>query len=192
MESIIKMTSNKRRYFNALPKDAEFFGTPAYAIDPIIKYIPKHVKTIWEPTSGRCDIANYLKKKKYKVKTTDLYPQLDGIEKHNFLTDDFLEDYDMIILNPPFKQMVPFIKRLYEQDKPFMFIAPLHGVTSMKRQKVFAKHGINLILFDLRVHYLMENEKDRDHCPYYSSWFLGNVEFKNRFFFEQLDKKKKY
>ena len=62
----------------------------------------------------------------------------------------------------------------------------------MKRQKVFAKHGINLILFDLRVHYLMENEKDRDHCPYYSSWFLGNVEFKNRFFFEQLDKKKKY
>ena len=59
------MKSNKRRYFNALPKDAEFFGTPAYAIDPIIKYIPKHVKTIWEPTSGRCDIANYLKKKKY-------------------------------------------------------------------------------------------------------------------------------
>ena len=186
------MSSNKRKFFASRPSDAEFFGTPAYAIHPALKYIPKGVTRIWEPTAGRCNIANYLEGKRYNVTTTDKYPQLDGIKQHDFLQDDFIDDYDMIILNPPFKQMLAFIERLYEQDKPFMFIAPMHGIASTKRHKLFKENGINLIIFDLRVHYVQEDEKIRDHCPYYSCWFIGNVEYKNKFFFETIDKKLKH
>ena len=178
----------KRKYFNnKLPSDAEYFGTPDYAIDPIIKYIPKGVKHIWEPTAGQCNIVNRLKHHGYTLTATDKYPQMKSIVRHDFLLDPLLDKYDMIIMNPPFKQMIPFIEKMYEQDKPFMFIGPAHTINSIKRQVMFKKHGINVIAFDKRVEYV---SPDAHHCPYYSHWFLGNVDEKNNLYFEVVKKLK--
>ena len=81
----------KRKYFNnKLPSDAEYFGTPDYAIDPIIKYIPKGVKHIWEPTAGQCNIVNRLKHHGYTLTATDKYPQMKSIVRHDFLLDPLL------------------------------------------------------------------------------------------------------
>lgn len=170
-----------RNYF--VPKEAEYFGTPAYAIYPILKYIPQHVKTIWEPTAGQHNISSVLRKEGFTVVTTDLYPQSDDITRMDFLNDvpDF--DYDMIILNPPFKKTLEFMEVLYKQNKPFMFIAPSHTINSSKRHKMFKKNGVNQIVFDLRVEYT-----ERGSCPYYSSWFLGNVPMQNNIIFENLNK----
>lgn len=170
-----------RNYF--VPKEAEYFGTPAYAIYPILKYIPRHVKTIWEPTAGQHNISSVLRKEGFTVVTTDLYPQSDDITRMDFLNDvpDF--DYDMIILNPPFKKTLEFMDVLYKQNKPFMFIAPSHTINSSKRHKMFKKNSVNQIVFDLRVEYT-----ERGSCPYYSSWFLGNVPMQNKLIFEKLNK----
>ena len=180
----------KRKYFKSkLPVDAEYFGTPSYAIEPIIKYIPSNVKCIWEPTAGKLNIVNVLAKNGYEVIATDKYPQMDSIGKHDFLEDSHSFPYDMIIMNPPFKQMRAFIETLYKQDKPFMFIGPAHSINSIKRHKLFKNHGVSIISFDKRVEYECP---DTHHCPYYSHWFIGNIEERNTIHFETLVKLKHY
>ena len=166
-----------------VPSEAEYFGTPAYAVYPILKHIPSDVKTIWEPTAGRHHISKILKSAGFNVITTDLYPQSDDITCFDFLhgVPDF--NYDMIVMNPPFKKTLQFMTKLYEQHNPFMFIAPSHTINSSKRHALFRQHGINQIVFDVRVQYT-----NNGSCPYYSTWFFGNVPLKNNIIFESLNK----
>lgn len=148
--------------------------TPEYAVYPLLKYIPNNF-IIWECTDyGKSNITKVFKDNGYKVIST---------HKSNF---DFLNDnadfnFDIIITNPPYTLKDEFIKKCYEYNKPFCLLLPITALEGKKRNEVFSKYGIQLIVFDKRINY-MNNKKA---CWFNTSWFCYDL-LKKDLIFERL------
>ena len=108
------------------------FQTPARAILPLLKYIPKEW-TIWECASGKGNLIKAFKEKGYKIIGTDI---LNG---YDFMMYE-IKKYDCIITNPPFSYKQQFLERAYLLKKPFAFLLPLTTFETEKRQKLFKKY----------------------------------------------------
>lgn len=100
--------------------------TPSYAVEPLVKYLPKGL-TIWECTDfGESQITRVLKDNGYKVVST---------RKKDF---DFLKDspdfeWDMIVTNPPYTLKDEFLERAYSYNKPFAMLLPITALEGAKR-----------------------------------------------------------
>ena len=106
---------------NYYEKDMQYYPTPESLLDEICKDMNwNKINTILEPSAGKGDIADYVKKalntpyKRYEwqidciEKDGDLRKLLEGKQYH-VVHDDFLSyhgrfHYDLIIMNPPFKE----------------------------------------------------------------------------------------
>ena len=100
--------------------------TPDYAIDPLLKYLPKHI-TIWECTDfGESNITKVLKANGYEVISTH-------IKDFNFLTDVPTFHFDAIITNPPYSLKDEFLEKCYEYGKPFALLLPITALEGIKR-----------------------------------------------------------
>ncbi|MBO7736041.1 MAG: hypothetical protein J6S67_25955 [Methanobrevibacter sp.] len=150
--------------------------TPMYAIEPMLKYIPGNVRTIWCP----CDkedskIVKALSACGYFVMATHID---DGI--------DFLDTEppkcDMIITNPPFSIKDKIIKRCYDIQKPFALLLPLTALEGERRSKMFNEHGIGIVVLDKRVDY-----NGKGACWYNTSWFIHSPLTDGRIFFEKIN-----
>ena len=156
------------------PND-EYF-TPSYAVKPILKYITKDIKIIWEPTDfGESKITKILKMEGYKVYSTSF----------NFLEKEIDKDYDMIITNPPYSLKTEFLERCYHLGKPFMMLLPITALEGIKRSELFRKFGIQVIIFDRRVNFITEKNSS---SWFNTSWFCWKVLEKD-LNFEKLNKK---
>lgn len=120
--------------------------TPYYAVEPIVKYIPKTF-VIWCPFDLEWSAyVQTFKANGYKV-----------IYSHIAMGQDFFDYYpeqyfDCIISNPPFSIKDKILKRLYEIGKPFAMLLPLNCLQGQSRYKCF-KNGIQLLAFDKRIDY---------------------------------------
>lgn len=118
--------------------------TPYYAVDPILKYIPKGAK-VWLPFD--CEWSAFYQSFKdggeFSVIRTDISDGLD------FFTYEPPE-YDCIVSNPPFTQKDAVLQRLYELRKPFAVLLPLNSLQGVDRYKYF-KQGIQILAFDKRI-----------------------------------------
>lgn len=149
--------------------------TPAYAIKPLLKYIPKGI-TVWECTDyGKSEITRLLKNHGCKVISTD--------KKENFFEYVPKEHFDMIITNPPYSLKDEFLKKCYEWNKPFCLLLPITALEGKARGEIFRKHGIEVMVFDGRVEYL-NNKKGN---WFNTSWFCWKV-LPNQLIFEKLEK----
>lgn len=101
-----------------LPKD--FYPTPKEVLDKIIEGIDwRQIQSVLEPSAGKGDIVDYIKEK-YEKETWNRDLDIDCIEiddilcqtlkgkelrvVHNdFLTFNTFKHYDLIIMNPPFR-----------------------------------------------------------------------------------------
>ena len=151
--------------------------TPNYAITPILKYIPRDVKTIWCP----CDkedskIVRLLSNNGYNV----LYSHID--QGDDFLTESPSGPYDMIITNPPFSIKDKIIKRCYDLGKPFALLLPLTALEGERRNKLFTENGIGVVVLDKRVDY-----NGKGACWYNTSWFIHHPLLDGRIFFEKIN-----
>jgi len=134
------------------------FQTPAIAIDPLLKFIPRD-KVIWEPACGKGNLVKEFERQGYKVIGTDvLYGQ-------NFLNYE-AKGYDIIVTNPPYSIKEKFLSRCYELCMPFALLMPLTGLESEKRQKLYRKHGIQLIIPNKRINFETPSGKGN------GSWFM--------------------
>lgn len=97
-------------------QDRDLFQTPNYAVDLLIPFIPKHIRTIWECASGEGKISRRLEYYGYEVVSTDLRTG----------TDFFLASTreDAIITNPPFSLKQRFYSKCMEYDVPFALLIP--------------------------------------------------------------------
>src|SRR5699024_5351117 len=112
--------------------------TPDYAIEPLLKYLPKN-KIIWECTDfGSSNITKLLKQHDYKVISTHK-------DNFDFLTDIPNFDFDIIITNPPYSLKNEFLKKCYEYDKPFCLLLPLTSLEGIERGKMFREKGIDVL-----------------------------------------------
>lgn len=151
--------------------------TPNYAIEPLIKYLPKNIK-IWECTDyGFSNITKELKKNGYEVISTHK-------ENFDFLNDKVNFDFDMIITNPPYSLKDEFLKRCYDYNKPFALLLPLTALEGVIRGEMYRKNSIELLVFDKRVDFNGKNQ-----CWFNTGWFCYKI-LPQQLIFESLNKRK--
>ena len=110
----------------------------------ILPFIPSYVRTIWECTAiPESKIVEVLRRNRYKVIPTHIN---DGYDFFSYEP----EDYDMTITNPPYSHKNEFLQRAFDLQKPFMFLLPITTLETMKRHRLYRKHGIQLIIPDKR------------------------------------------
>ena len=154
------MTSDK--------KESELY-TPYYAVDHIIKYLPKG-KVIWCPFDESWS-AFYIRLKEngFDVKRSSLS---DGQDFFEYEPDH----WDIIVSNPPFSLKDKVLKRVYSFGKPFAILLPLNSLQGKTRYKFF-RGGVQLLSFDSRICFHDENhmEKVVKGSPFASAYFCRNL-----------------
>lgn len=155
--------------------------TPDYAIEPLLKYIPRDVTTIWCPCDhSESRIVETLKNANYG--NYDVYcSHIDN--GCDFLNYELPYDYDMIITNPPLSIKDKIIKRCYDLGKPFALLLPLTALEGQKRGEMWDKGGIGCVVLDNRVDY-----NGKGSCWYNTSWFIHTKMTDGRIFFEKIKK----
>ena len=143
--------------------------TPYYAVDPILKYIPKD-KKIWCPFDEEWSaFYQTFKQGGYQV-----------IRSHISEGQDFFtykpDDYDIICSNPPFTIKDKILERLYELNKPFAILLPMNSLQGKSRFKYFSK-GIQLLSFDQRIGYHNLDNMDVaiEGSPFATAYFCKDV-----------------
>ena len=131
-------------YLNARTDDeSNECYTPFYAVEPILKYIPKD-KIVWCPFDEEWSaFYQLLKERGYKVVRSSLKEGQDFFKYEP-------EKWDILVSNPPFSYKDEIIERCYSFDKPFALILPVVTIQSIRRFKSFKK-GIQLLAFDRRI-----------------------------------------
>lgn len=121
--------------------------TPFYAVQPILKYIPKD-KVIWCPFDEEWS-AYYqsFKENGYEVVRSSL---AEGQDFFNYQPNT---PFDIIVSNPPFSKKDKVLKRLDEIKKPFAVLLPANAIQGHNRYVNCFKNGIQLLCFDYRVDY---------------------------------------
>ena len=97
------------------------FYTPAYAVRPILKYVPKGA-TVWCPfDSAQSHFVSLLMLHGCDV----LWSHLDeGLDFFNYEP----EDYDCIVSNPPYSKKAEVIRRCFLLGKPFALLVGVVGL----------------------------------------------------------------
>lgn len=123
--------------------------TPYYAVDPILKYIPKD-KIIWCPFDEEWSaFYQSLKQNGYKVIRSHLK---DGQDFFKYEP----EKWDILLSNPPFSLKDKILKRVDNFNKPFALLLPLASLQGEKRYP-YLKKGIEVLCFDKRIAFHTEN-----------------------------------
>lgn len=134
------------------------FQTPPEAIKPLLPYLKKDW-LIWECACGKGYLVDAFKKQGYSCYGSDIQDETD------FLKQEPIVDYDVIITNPPYSIKQRFLERCYGLKKPFALLLPLTTLETAKRQRLFKDYGVELILFDKRINFETPNKKNG------GSWF---------------------
>jgi hypothetical protein len=120
--------------------------TPPYALEPLIPYLNiNHL--IWESASGEETLVKKLREYYYTVISTDILRGQDFfLERHYGAT---------IVTNPPYSLKYEWLKRCYHLGHPFALLMPVEMLGTAKGQRLFKKHGIEIIFMSPRVDFLM-------------------------------------
>ena len=162
-------------------KESDELFTPYYAVDPIIKYIPKN-KIIWMPFDQEYSaFYQSFKQGGYTVVRSHLE---DGKDFFTYEPDN----YDVIVSNPPFSIKDNILGRLYELNKPFAVLLPMNSLQGKSRYKFF-RHGIQLLSFDQRIGFHNQEHMDVpiEGSPFATAYFCRDV-LPNDLIIEELHK----
>ena len=145
--------------------------TPFYAVEPIMKYIPKD-KIIWMPFDEEWSAYYQLfTENGYKVIRSSIE---DG---QDFFTYEPTENYDIIVSNPPFSKKDAILERLDKLGKPFAVLLPANSIQGDKRYQKCFKNGIQMLAFNKRIDYHtnfdFQNYTKGNHFA--SAYFCRNV-----------------
>ena len=163
-------------YRNNKEKSDEYY-TPHYAIYPLLQYLPKD-KVIWECTDTSGSISSYLREKGYNVVST----------ADNFFSYDKPQG-DIIVTNPPYSLKTEFLEHSYKLNVPFALLLPLTSLEGLKRQELYRKHDISLILFNKRVQF----RSDRSGAWFATAWFIHGISLPSQLnFYEFTNEQMKY
>jgi hypothetical protein len=142
--------------------------TPDYALDPLVPYLNREFK-IWECACGKGNLVRGLLARGFNCFGSDLatgnYPVLD------YLTCNM--DTDCTVTNPPYNIKDQFIKRAYELGKPFAFLLPIESLGGARRQEMYRKYGLEVILFPFRVNFETPNGGSSAWFPV--GWFTNGL-----------------
>lgn len=133
-------------------KDSDEVYTPAYAVEPILKYISDSRYTIWCPFDT--EDSEYVKLLRGEGHTV-IVSHIDNGK--NFFFYEPEEQYDYIISNPPFSIKDEILARLYELGKPYAILLPIPALQGQKRFKYIK--NCQALIFDKRINYYTTPER---------------------------------
>lgn len=149
--------------------EAQEMYTPYYAVDPILKYIPKTAK-IWCPFDKEWSaFVQRFRGGGYEV----VWSHID--EGEDFFVYEPPE-WDIIVSNPPFSIKDAVLERLYALGKPFAVLLPMNSLQGIQRYKMF-QNGIQLLTFDQRIGFHRSDRMDHpvEGSPFATAYFCRNV-----------------
>lgn len=135
--------------YNPLTSSDEQY-TPAYAVTPIVKYIPKN-KVIWCPfDTEHSEFVLALKTAGFIV-----------IHSHISVGQDFFEyepeNWDLIVSNPPFSIKQRIVERCLDLGKPFALLLSNLWLNSSAPMRLFKEKEMQMLLFDKRIQFTEKN-----------------------------------
>ena len=118
-------------YLTSDTEDNELY-TPAFAVDPIIKYLPKD-KIMWLPFDDEWSMFyQRLTEEGFKVIRSSLSEGKDFFEYEP-------DTWDFIVSNPPFSVKDKVLERLYSFNKPFAVLLPLNSFKVKQDTNILAR-----------------------------------------------------
>jgi len=142
--------------------------TPAYAVEPILKYIPKGAK-VWCPFDT---LESEFVKQITKQQGSVLY-------SHISLGQDFYrtnpsQDWDMIISNPPFSNKRRIFERALSFNKPFALLMSNTWLNDAAPKQLFMEKALQLLMFDKRIRFINKDGRRNDKITFSSSYYCWN------------------
>lgn len=136
---------------NYKPGPMDNCQTPAYALAPLLTYLPQNV-TVWESAVGEGYLANALREAGYgSVIGTDI---LSGID---FFEYEPLGAY-IQVTNPPYGRKYHWLKRSYALGKPFALLLPVETLGAKTAQELFRQSPPEVVFLNGRVNFKMPNK----------------------------------
>ena len=175
------MPTNKGYLTAKSTKESDEYYTPAYAVEPLLKYLPKD-KIIWcSFDKEESQFVKVFSAAGYKV----IHSHID--EGKDFFSYESDEPYDYIISNPPFSCKDEVLKRLYELNKPYAMLLPLPTLQGQKRFPYIK--DCEALIFDKRVQYFknIEQTEVSKGASFRSIYICRNF-LPNDLIFEKLEK----
>lgn len=160
------------------------FYTPAYAIDPIIKYIPSGSK-VWCPFDTKDSLfVKMLRKHGCKVAPTHICNGQDFFEM------DLSKHCDYIVSNPPYSLKGGVLQRLFELDVPFAMLVGVVGLfESQQRFEMFRDNKFEIMYFNRRIAYFKNYEEQKPSLnPPFSSVYICHNMLPQQIVFEEIRK----
>ncbi len=140
--------------------------TLAYAVEPLLPYLP--AGTIWEPAAGAGHLVRALQAAGRSVYAS---------EKHgeNFFTHAPPFSWAAQVTNPPFSSKYHWIEHSYALGKPWALLLPLETIGAWSAQRLFRKHGVEMLILNKRVNYYMPVKGILGSANFPSAWFCWKV-----------------
>lgn len=160
------------------------YYTPAYAIKPILCYIPNNAK-VWCPfDTDESLFVKMLAAHGCRV-----------VRSHIAEGQDFFSvpvpECDFIVSNPPYSCKTRIFKRLFEIGKPFAMLVGSVGLFDCKeRFDLFSQNEFEILWLGGRVAYFKNySDKVPSVNPPYQSVYICSGILPNRICFAPIDKK---
>ena len=147
-------------------KNDECF-TPAYAVQPILEYIPKDA-IVWCPFDTIDSEFVKLISKQNKV-----------VFSHLGNGQDFFDyeppNWDIIVSNPPFTNKRAFFQRALDLGKPFALLMANTWLNDRAPMQLFEERGLQLLLLDRRTEFVQPNSESSGKITFSSSYFCCDL-----------------
>lgn len=146
------------------------FYTPSYAVQPLLKYIPKEA-SIWCPFDMEDSlIVKALIGNGNRVTATHIWKQQDFFQMN--------ENCDIIISNPPYTLKTEVFERLFGLGKPFAMLVGVVGLfESQRRFKMFSQNKFEILWVNKRIAYFKsyQDQKPSLNPPFSSVWLTSKI-----------------
>lgn len=140
--------------------------TPDYAVEPILKYIPKGAR-VWCPfDTPESEFVKQISK------------QNDVVYSHILADQDFFDyepdHWDIIISNPPFTGKRKVFERALSFNKPFALIMSNTWLNDSAPMRLFKDRDLQLLMFDKRMRFNQPGSGVVNKITFSSSYFCWN------------------
>ena len=162
------------------------FYTPTYAVEPILKYVPKNT-TIWLPfDTPKSKFLELFKARGNKVITTHIDTGTDFFNCP-------IPNCNYIVSNPPYSKKLEVFERLFEIDIPFAMLVGVSGLfDSKKKAELFGQNNFEIMYLNPRVSYhRCIDQTDKPKSPAFQSCYVTSKVLHKQIIFENIYKNTK-
>lgn len=162
-------------------------GTPSYALYPILRHIEQFDYVIETADNEDHLIYDALRDwGTFHVATN--YSIGYNPAGADFFTDQWIYDEHTVqVTNPPFSIKYKWLTRSYELGFPFALLLPVETLGAVTAQRMFKKHGMELIVMSQRVNFKMPVKGWACQAQFPVAWFTWKLNIGREISYATID-----